>query len=116
MTDIWLLYSTFPSRKEALSTAQALLKKRLIACANLYDQVTSLYRWQGSLQQETEVVVIAKTRKEKVAAAIAAIKGAHSYALPCVAAWPAGGGYAPFMKWVGEEVKGQKSKGKKKRS
>ena len=55
MTDIWMLYSTFPNRAEALSAARTLVESRLAACANLVDGVTSIYEWQGAVQQEQEV-------------------------------------------------------------
>lgn len=102
--NIWVLYSTFPNRAEAISMAQGLLEKRLIACANLYDNVTSLYRWQGGIQQESEVVLIAKTGKAKLDAAIDFIKGNHSYQLPCVIACPVAKGAVPFLQWVADET------------
>jgi len=86
--------------------SQALLEKRLIACANLYDNVTSLYRWQGGIQQEQEVTIMAKTNAAKVAGAIEFIKSTHSYQLPCVTAHPLADGSAPFLQWVEDETAG----------
>ncbi len=106
MTDTWLLYSTFPDRKEALSVARALLEKRLIACANLHENVTSLYRWQGEIRQETEVVLTMKTRRENLSHAIAAVKNLHSYDLPCIIAYPIGEGFPPFLQWIADETAG----------
>lgn len=105
MTDIWLLYSTFPSGKEALSVAHHLLEKRLIACANLYENVTSIYRWEGDIRQEAEAVLIAKTREGLVSDAITAVKNLHSYQLPCIIAYPIEKGFPPFLQWIAEETK-----------
>lgn len=102
--NIWVLYSTYANRAEALSAATALLEGRLIACANVYDNITSVYRWQGDMQQEQEAAMIAKTSKDKVPAAIECIKGMHSYQLPCITAYPAGDGFPPFLQWVADET------------
>ncbi|MDE3015826.1 MAG: divalent-cation tolerance protein CutA [Pseudomonadota bacterium] len=104
MTKIWLLYSIFPDREKAFSAARALLDESLIACANVQDGVTSLYRWQGDIRQDSETALIAKTRREKVEAATARLKELHPYELPCIIAWPAHKGFAPFLRWVEKET------------
>src|SRR5271156_3803875 len=100
MTDVTMIYSTFPTQEAALSVARALLEQKLIACANVYDNVTSLYRWEGKIQQEPEAVLIAKTRKDRVAEVIKAIKNVHSYEVPCIIAYPVEQGFPPFIQWV----------------
>ncbi len=104
MTEIWLLYSTFPDREKALSVARELLAARLIACANVIDHVTSVYRWEGTLQEEGEVILIAKTGKANVHRAIEAIKQLHPYQLPSITAYEVAGGFTPFMQWVVDET------------
>ena len=99
-----MLYSTFANRAEAISIANILVEKRLVACANLYENVVSIYRWQDTIQQEQEVVLIAKTVKEQVQVAIETIKTLHSYQLPCIVAYPVAEGYPPFLKWVADET------------
>jgi periplasmic divalent cation tolerance protein len=107
MTEICMLYSTFKSRDEALSVAHELLKARLIACANVLPPMTSVYRWERKMQQEEEVALLAKTAQAQ--AAIARIKELHSYALPCIVAWPLAQGFPPFLEWVAGETTGQKT-------
>ena len=102
---IWLLYSTFPERDKAFSAARALLDERLVACANVSAEMTSLYRWEGTLQQEPEVSFIAKTGKDKVEAAVARLKELHPYALPAILAWPVEKGFVPFLEWVTAETR-----------
>ena len=102
--DIWVIYSTFGRREEALSAAHVLVENRLVACANLYENVTSVYRWQGAVTQGQEAVLIAKTSKEKLQAAIDQIKALHSYALPCIVAYPVADGFPPFLQWVSDET------------
>ena len=102
-----MLYSTFPNRAEALSAARALVEGRLAACANLLDGVTSVYEWQGALQQEQEVIMLAKTDASRVEAATATIKAMHSYELPCVAAWKIDAGHPEFLHWVSQQTTGK---------
>jgi periplasmic divalent cation tolerance protein len=84
MSETAVVYATFPNRDEALATASRLLDEGSIACANVIGGVTSVYRWEGTVHQDAEVVLIAKTTQSKVAEAIAAIEVHHSYDCPCV--------------------------------
>jgi periplasmic divalent cation tolerance protein len=104
INDIWMVYSTFPQREEAFSVATELLEKRLIACANIHENVTSLYHWEGTINQEPEVVLMAKTHQAQVTATIEEIKRLHGYQLPCIVAYPLPEGYGPFMQWVTDET------------
>jgi periplasmic divalent cation tolerance protein len=104
MPDIRILYSTFPSKKEAEVAAAVLLDQNLIACANIFGEVRSLYRWEGQVQNEAEVVMIAKTTSEKLERAIEVLVKTHSYDCPCVTSWPVTGGSEEYLKWVRGEV------------
>lgn len=103
--EIVFLYSTFPSKKSALKTADALVKKRLCACANIAKGVTSVYRWKNKVERASEVTLITKTQQSKIAAATKEIKRLHPYKVPCIVALPITQGYAPFLKWVQDETK-----------
>ena len=102
--NIWVVYSTFPNSEEAFFVANKLVEERLIACANVYDHVTSVYRWQGGIQREKEVVMVAKTSQPRVAAVIAAIAEMHSYQLPAITSYPVADGFEPFLQWVTDET------------
>ncbi len=104
-TDIVLLYSTFPNKESALKAAHALVEKRLIACANVTDSVTSVYRWEGKIAQENEVILIAKTQQKTLATAMSELKRLHPYTVPCIVALPITDGHAAFVDWVKEETK-----------
>lgn len=104
MTDIWLVYSTFPNRAEALSVARQLVEKHVVACVNVVDGVTSVYRWEAELQQESEAVLIAKTSGKARDKAIELIRSLHSYDMPCITAWPIETGHVPFLNWVKDET------------
>jgi periplasmic divalent cation tolerance protein len=105
MSDIFLIYSTFPDKASALKAASALVEKRLIACANIADAVTSVYRWEGAVQQEQEATLVAKTSYGKLTPAMEELKRLYFYQVPCIVAFPIAEGYAPFLQWVKEETK-----------
>lgn len=106
MTDreIWLVYSTFPTREEALFAARALVEERLAACAHVQSGVTSVYRWEGQMQQEEEAVLTLKTGTQRLEPAMARIKALHSYTLPCIVAFPLTQGFTPYFDWVKAET------------
>mgnify|MGYP006446536641 CR=1 FL=1 len=99
-----LLYVTAGSREEALRIGRALVEKRLAACANILGETTSVYRWEGELQEDGEVALILKTRADLVDDVTAEIKSLHSYDCPCVVALPIAGGNAEFLTWIVKET------------
>lgn len=105
-TNIYLLYSTFGSAQEALSVARKLVEEKLVACANIHSGVTSVYSWEGKVEEAPETVLIAKTTAEKLESAIDAVKRLHSYELPCIIACPIEAGHPPFLQWVHASVTG----------
>ena len=101
-----LVYMTASSTDEAAKLAEALVGEKLAACVNVIDGMTSWYRWEGAVQNEREIVVLAKTRMDLVDALTARVKALHSCTVPCVVALPIAGGNADFLRWIGEETAG----------
>jgi periplasmic divalent cation tolerance protein len=97
-------YMTAGSRDEALRIARALVEERLAACANLLEGMTSVYRWQGRIEEDDEVVLIAKTRDDLVDRLVERVKALHSYDCPCVVALPITDGNPEFIAWIGAET------------
>ena len=99
MTDqtVMMAYITAPNRDEALRLATMLVEERLAACANVNDGMTSLYWWQGAVQQEREVGIVVKTRANLVETLKRRVCELHSYTVPCVVAWPVIAGHEPFL-------------------
>lgn len=103
--DTRLIYVTAPTHDEALALAQALVGERLAACANVLGAVTSVYWWDGKLNQDAEVALVLKTRAELVEALTARVRELHSYDCPCVVALPIDGGNPAFLSWIVAETK-----------
>lgn len=83
MSDLILVYIAHPSEEVALQIARALLEKRLIACANFHP-VKNLYRWQGQVMNEQEVVAVCKTTEDKYDAICDQVARMHPYTIPCI--------------------------------
>lgn len=105
------LYITASSREEAMMLSRELLHQRLIACANIVQDVTSLYHWQGAIEHDTEVLLVAKTLAAHVDAVVREVKRLHSYECPCVLATAITGGNPDYLKWLGEQVAPEKTPG-----
>jgi periplasmic divalent cation tolerance protein len=104
MTAIQLVYITTGDKAEAKQIGMALVESRLAACVNIIDQMNSLYRWEGQIQDDQEVILIAKTTSENVPALKNKVKEMHSYECPCIVCLPVADGYEPFLTWVREQV------------
>lgn len=101
------VYVTAATRDEGMMIARALVEERLAACANLFDGVTSVYRWEGGVQEEREVTLIAKTTADRCDVLVSRIRALHSYETPCIVAWPITAGHAGFLDWIRAETRRQ---------
>jgi len=79
-----LVYITNPSKKDAKELALYLLKRKLVACANIFP-IDSLYWWKGKIEESKEYVLIVKTKKENWNKIKTEVKKIHSYTTPCIA-------------------------------
>jgi periplasmic divalent cation tolerance protein len=103
---ISVVLATVPDAEVGKRLARSLLQERLIACANLVPGVTSLYRWEGEVQEEDESLVVMKTRSELVPRLIARIPELHPYELPEVLALRVDDGLPAYCRWVLDETGG----------
>jgi periplasmic divalent cation tolerance protein len=105
--EINFIYMTAGDRAEAKKIAGELVASRLAACVNILDNMNSVYMWQGDIQDDTEVVMIAKTTRAMVPQLIEKVKSLHSYDCPCIVSLPVLDGHRPFLDWIVEEVRSQ---------
>lgn len=102
--EIRLVYMTAGSMDEAKTIGKVLVESRLAACVNIIDPMTSVYMWEGKLQEDAEVVLIAKTTAARVPEVIERVKALHSYDCPCIVALPVLDGNPAFLNWIADEV------------
>ena len=100
-----LVYMTAANADDAARIGRALVERRLAACANVLGPIRSFYWWEGKVQDDAEVALVAKTREDLVPELTAAVKAMHSYQVPCVAALPLVGGNPDFLAWIEAETR-----------
>src|SRR5204862_5812149 len=98
--------TTLASEGDARALVTALLGDHLIACGTLLPGGHSLYRWQGKVTEEAEVVVLLKTDRSKWDALCAAVRDRHPYEVPELLALPVERGLDRYMEWLTQEVVG----------
>jgi periplasmic divalent cation tolerance protein len=98
------IYMTAGNKAEAQKIGKALVESRLAACVNILDNMHSIYRWEEKIQQDSEVVLIAKTTDRRVSQLIDKVKSLHSYDCPCIVSLPVSDGYPPFLDWIKAQV------------
>jgi periplasmic divalent cation tolerance protein len=102
--DTLLVFTNMSDRNAALELARALVERRLAACVNVLNGCTSIYRWQGALEQADEFPVLIKTRAARYEELEAAIRSLHPYELPEIVAVPVVHGLPDYLDWVTEET------------
>lgn len=98
------IYMTAGSKAEAASIGKALVESKLAACVNIIEHMSSIYLWEGSIQEDAEVVLIAKTIETHVSAIVEKVQSLHSYDCPCIVSLPVTGGHQDFLDWIVDSV------------
>jgi periplasmic divalent cation tolerance protein len=103
-TSVRAVLTTAPNSEVAAALARSLVEERLAACVNLLPGVRSVYRWEGAIQEDEEVLLIIKTQAARSDALAGRIKELHPYDVPEVVVLPAVGGSLPYLEWVETET------------
>jgi periplasmic divalent cation tolerance protein len=106
MTEYVVVYITAPGEEEAEKIARALLENRLAACVNIVRGVRSIYRWQGKIEDNAEVLMIVKTRRALLGRLKETVKRLHGYSVPEIIALPVVEGTEEYLAWLMEETSG----------
>jgi uncharacterized protein involved in tolerance to divalent cations len=96
---------TAPNRKVARQLAQAALKARVAACANLIPGVESHYWWRGKMEKSAEILIIFKTTKRHLAALETVILDIHPYDTPEFVVLALTAGNERYLQWLQASVK-----------
>ena len=103
-TDAVVVLTTVATEDEALVLVRTLLELRLIACGTMLPGARSLYRWEDRVADEPEVVVLLKTRRERVSELESAFAELHPYKVPELLALPVSAGIEQYLGWIGRET------------
>jgi periplasmic divalent cation tolerance protein len=100
-----VVFVTCKDDVQARQIGESLLNKKFIACVNIIKGVTSLFWWEGKIDQAEETLLVLKTEARLVAQIIREVKALHSYSVPEIIALPIIGGSSDYLKWMSKEVK-----------
>jgi periplasmic divalent cation tolerance protein len=103
-TDAVVVLTTVASAEEAVALVRSLLDRRLVACGTLLPGARSLYRWEGKIADEEEVVVMLKTRASRVDSLRTAFGELHPYKVPELLALPVAAGAEKYLGWIAAET------------
>ena len=105
--DYTLIMVTASSREEAEKIATTLLKRKLIACANILGPVSSRFWWQGKIDSAEEYMIFMKTKRELFDQVADNVKQLHSYEVPEIIALPIVEGAKPYLEWINSNLTGK---------
>ncbi len=104
MSERVVAFSTVGRAEDAERIARALVERRLAACVNVVPGVVSLYRWKGEVCRDEELLLVFKTRAERLPQLREALLALHPYELPELVALPIESGHPPYLAWLDEGV------------
>ena len=95
-----IILVTTANRQEAERIAQQLLEAKLIACANIIDSVSSIFRWSEKIEKAEECLVLMKSSREMFEEIAETVKELHSYGVPEILALPLVDGSKAYFEWI----------------
>jgi periplasmic divalent cation tolerance protein len=99
-----VIYSTINKIQDARRIAKILVEEQLVACVNIIPKIESVYKWKDKIENDEEVVIIAKTVDANVKKTIQRIKQLHSYELPDIIVLPIIGGLKDYLDYIANET------------
>ncbi len=101
-----VVFVTAPDEDTAAGIAKTSVGEGLAACANIVRNIRSIYKWQGKMEDESEVLMIAKTSRDKFEDLAKKVEDMHPYDVPEIISVPITQGSDPYIKWLCEAVSG----------
>ena len=105
--DFAIILTTASAAVEGRSIANTLVEKQLAACVNIIPKISSVYRWEGQIQSETEVLLLIKTTKDLEAEVYHEVQAVHSYDTPELITLPITNGSKTYLDWLTAAVRKQ---------
>ena len=111
--DFAIILTTVSAVEEGESIANILVEKHLAACVNIIPKINSVYRWEGQIQSESEVLLIIKTTKDLETKVYREVQNVHSYDIPELITLPITNGSETYLDWMTNAVGKQHNIGDK---
>lgn len=103
-SDLVTVTTTIDDEDKAAALARSAVEARLAACAQVGGPVTSVYWWEGAIEEATEYTVTFKTTGALADVLVAHVSDEHAYDIPEIIVTPVSGGNAAYLTWVGQET------------
>lgn len=97
--------TTAPSVDAGRDLVRSLVERRIIACGTVLPGATSIYRWQGRIEETAEAAVLMKTTVDRWDELKAALPALHPYQVPELVALPVAGGSKAYLDWLSAETR-----------
>jgi periplasmic divalent cation tolerance protein len=101
MIEIWV---NCPDQDTAHTISDELIAQRRIACANIFSEIESCYRWKGRIENESEVPLVLKTREEFFPLVVKEVRKLHPYETPSIIGVPVEFVNDDYLEWVYAET------------
>ena len=105
-TEVCVVLVTVPDLDTGVILSRRVIQEHLAACGNVIPGLTSVYRWDGEIQEDSEALVLFKTTVEAMEALKKRVTELHPYDVPEFLAVPVTDGHEPYLRWVEGEVGG----------
>ena len=99
-----VVFLTASNGEEATRLADLLIGAHLAACVQILPEMESVYRWQGKIERQSEILLIAKTTAAKFAELEREVRALHSYETPEIVAVPLIAGSTPYLEWLANSL------------
>ena len=98
--DAIVVFMTAANGEEATRLADMLVGAHLAACVQILPEMESIYRWQGQVERQPEILLLAKTTRAKFEELEREVRALHSYETPEIIAVPVSAGSTPYLQWL----------------
>ena len=103
-TNAIVVFMTAASGEEATRLAEMLVGAHLAACVQILPEMESVYRWEGKIERQSEVLLLAKTTQSKFDELEREVRALHSYETPEIIAVPVTAGSSPYLEWLNSSL------------
>jgi len=100
-----IILTTVSSREDAERIARTIVSEKLAACVSIVDGVSSVYWWEGRVEEEKELLLIIKTSIDKLLELTRRLREIHPYRVPEILVLPVAAGLPDYLTWVEEATK-----------
>ena len=104
MSEAIVVFMTAANGEEATRLAEMLVGAHLVACVQILPEIESVYRWQGKIERQAEVLLLAKTTRAKFDELEREVRGLHSYDTPEIIAVPVAAVSEPYLRWLNSSL------------